>query len=169
MNTPPTCPYCKGEALLTTGDRIYPNRPDLASLKFWCCHLCDAWVGCHKPGTHRVEGGQRIENGEAHPLGRLANAQLRRAKSAAHAAFDPLWKSYGMSRHRAYAWLAKQMGLTLDQTHIGEFDVQQCLRAAEICRGNSIPLAKPSGPTPGRPLFRGAPPHQETQRSRSGS
>ena len=165
----PTCPYCSSQAQLVTGERIYPHRPDLFDLKFWCCDLCDAWVGCHKPGTHRVEGGQRIDNGDCHPLGRLANAELRRAKSAAHAAFDPLWKSRGLSRRQAYAWLSEQMGLDLDRTHIGEFDVAQCNRVFEICRGAVIPLATPSGPAPGRSQHPGGSPRQGSRRSRSGS
>ena len=55
-------------------------------------------------------------------------------KKAAHAVFDPLWK-YGRFRgHRnaAYAWLAQKMGLPVEKTHIGMFDVGQCRKAIEI-------------------------------------
>ena len=79
-----------------------------------------AYVGVHK-GTDK-------------PLGRLANAELRNWKKAAHAVFDPLWK-YGRFRgHRnaAYAWLAQKMGLPVEKTHIGMFDVGQCRKAIEI-------------------------------------
>jgi len=60
------------------------------------------------------------------PLGRLANAELRAAKRAAHAAFDPIWKGGDMSRHAAYGWLAKQLGISRANCHIGMFDVDGC-------------------------------------------
>lgn len=106
------CDYCGKPAELVTGDEIYPHRPDLSRLRFWRCEPCDAHVGCHR-GTTR-------------PLGRLANAELRRAKMAAHAAFDPLWKSGRMSRSEAYAWLADRLGIEADVCHIGMFDVAMC-------------------------------------------
>lgn len=69
-------------------------------------------------------------------LGRLANAELRYWKKEAHAAFDPLWK-YGRFkgyRNAAYAWLAERMGLPVEKTHIGMFDVRECKKAIQICR-----------------------------------
>jgi hypothetical protein len=59
----------------------------------------------------------------------LANAELRAAKSAAHAAFDPLWKSHGnkgAARARAYRWLAQEMKMRPENCHIGMFDLDQC-------------------------------------------
>jgi hypothetical protein len=115
------CPYCGNAAELKTGYHVYPHRPDLAHLKIWACDPCDAWVGTHKNSpTHA-------------PLGRLANAELRRAKMAAHAAFDPLWKSGQMSRSKAYTLLSQKMGLTKEQTHIGMFDVEQCETVVLLC------------------------------------
>lgn len=114
------CPYCRGRAEMVNGYEIYPHRADLAHKLFWACKPCGAWVGCH-PGT-----------GE--PLGRLADAALRKAKQSAHAAFDPLWQSKKMRRSAAYKWLAEQLGLTQDQTHIGLFDQAQCMRVIEVCK-----------------------------------
>lgn len=78
MNAP-ICAYCGVRSKLVTGKDLYPHRPDLYSLNFYQCTPCDAHVGCHK--------------GTPNPLGRLANAELRKMKSAAHAVFDPIWKS----------------------------------------------------------------------------
>lgn len=113
-----TCDYCHRDAMLVTGNVIYPHRPDLYALKFWQCEPCDAYVGCHKAGKGQGDGTK--------PLGRLANAELRRAKSDAHAAFDPLWKSRRMKRREAYAWLAAQLGISVNNCHIGMFDVDGC-------------------------------------------
>jgi hypothetical protein len=113
------CPYCGKPASLVVGRVIYPHRSDLADKPVWACLPCGAWVGCH-PGTKR-------------PLGRLADADLRKAKMAAHAAFDPLWRSGEMRRKAAYAWLAKQLGITGKEAHIGMFDLATCRRVVETC------------------------------------
>ena len=128
-----TCPYCHQPAALVTGAAIYPRRPDLASLKFHQCAPCDAYVGTHRPGAYMVINGKKVVSDGTLPLGRLANAELRRAKQRAHAAFDPIWQSRTMGRKQAYAWLAKQLCLTADEAHIGEFDVAQCGRVVEVC------------------------------------
>jgi hypothetical protein len=107
-----TCPYCEQQAQLTTGDYIYPHRKDLASKQFWVCWPCDAYVGCHGSSNR--------------PLGRLANEELRKARTAAHAAFDPLWRSRRFSRTRAYVWLASQLGIKTSECHIAMFDVEKC-------------------------------------------
>jgi hypothetical protein len=122
-----TCPYCQGKARVLTGMQLYRSGSsldaDLARKLFWACIPCQAWVGCH-PDTQL-------------PLGRLANAELRRWKQAAHAAFDPRWKNMAdprKSRSEAYAWLAAKLGLPVDETHIGMFDVERCKAVIEACK-----------------------------------
>jgi hypothetical protein len=114
------CDYCGNGAQLVTGREVYPHRPDLYAKQFYQCKPCDAMVGCH-PGTTKA-------------LGRLANAELRRAKIYAHAAFDPIWKSGCKKRSSAYAWLADQLGINHQDCHIGMFDVDMCMRVVEVCR-----------------------------------
>lgn len=116
---PPTCPYCTAPAECVTGAQVYPHRPDLAGKTFWRCAPCDARVGCH-PGTRT-------------PLGGLANAVTRDARSRAHAAFDALWngETAVMGRRRAYAMLALELGLEPVKTHIGHFDEATCERVIE--------------------------------------
>lgn len=119
------CDYCGQPAPLITGKELYPHRPDLWEKRFYRCDPCDAHVGCHPPATARGGG---IGDGSV-PLGRLANAELRRVRSAAHAAFDPIWQRQGMSRRDAYLWLAQELGIDPQECHIGMFDLDQC-RAA---------------------------------------
>jgi len=80
----------------------------------YLCRPCDAYVGVHK--------------GTDIPLGRLADAELRKWKKLAHTYFDPIWQRgrFTGRRNEAYAWLAKQMGLPQEETHIGMFDVTKC-------------------------------------------
>ena len=115
------CPYCNQEAILTDGQEIYPHRPDLWDLPFYICRSCNAYVGCH-PGTTK-------------PLGRLADKALRAAKSEAHRAFDPLWKSKQLgNRSQAYNWLANQLNIPKQDCHIGMMDVDTCAQVIEVCR-----------------------------------
>lgn|SRR4030065_715298 len=121
METEIICPYCWKPAALVTGDVVYPHRPDLGEKNFYMCYPCSAYVGCH-PGTTK-------------PLGRLANAELRKAKQAAHSAFDPLWKKSGKQKRKAaYTWLASQLDIHVNDCHIGMFDVEMCRRVVEACR-----------------------------------
>ena len=108
----PICPYCNQFSKLVTGKEVYPHRKDLFNLNFYQCNPCVAYVGTHK--------------GTVKPLGRLANAELRKSKSAAHRAFDPLWKLGDMKRKEAYKWLAVALGINASDCHIGMFDVSTC-------------------------------------------
>lgn len=127
------CPYCDRQAALVKGDKVYPGRVDLAPLNFWRCDPCDSHVGVHKP--NRRHGFTGIE-----PLGRLANAELRRAKMKAHAAFDPIWKSGEMTRRDAYSWLARELGISVANCHVGMFDVDACLAVVTACEGVRVSL-----------------------------
>lgn len=110
------CDYCGRKAEYVDSKVIYGRSYGMIYL----CRNCMAYVGVHK--------------GSDKPLGRLANAELREWKKAAHHAFDPLWQ-YGEFRGRrnaAYVWLAEKMHLPVDQTHIGMFDVGQCKQVINI-------------------------------------
>lgn len=134
VEIPPVCPYCSGRSkLLKSSAELYHGR-DYGPV--YACLPCQAWVGCHK-GTVR-------------PLGRLADAKLRRMKWDAHLAFDPIWKGFpagpgrGRARRAAYAALAKAMDLDDDHCHIGMFDVEQCTRVIELCRAGAVRLPEDS-------------------------
>lgn len=120
------CRYCSEAAqLLIFGQPGYPYRNCYGPT--WVCVPCGAWVGCH-PGTERALGG-------------LANAELRAWKVKAHAAFDPLWEakmrrdscSKGRARRAGYAWLAAQLGIPVEKTHIGYMSVEECKRVVDVC------------------------------------
>ncbi len=106
------CDLCGRPATLSTGRDVYPHRRDLWHKHFWTCHPCKARVGCH--------------DGTTTALGGMATEEMRRWRSQAHQAFDPIWKKQGVARSEAYAWLAEELGLPQSETHIGMFDVDQC-------------------------------------------
>jgi hypothetical protein len=113
---PPVCIECGGEGVLVTGREIYPHRPDLYAKRFYRCG-CGAYCGCH-PGT-------------AAPLGHPCGPVTRKARSAAHAAFDPLWKRGTMNRHQAYAWLSDATGIPRERCHIGMMTAEQAQSVVE--------------------------------------
>lgn len=114
------CPYCKANAELVDSAEIYNGKSYGMA---WLCRPCGAYVGCHK-------------NSRIHmPLGRLANAELREAKIAAHAAFDAAWKeTLDVSRTKAYAWLARTLHIHPSKCHIGMMDVDMCNKVIEVCK-----------------------------------
>jgi zinc-finger-containing domain len=65
-------------------------------------------------------------------------SELARARVAAHAAFDPLWKSGTMSRRSAYDWLAIQLHLPVSACHMVLFDVAMCQRVVAVCAASDV-------------------------------
>lgn len=103
--------YCTGcerdvEARLTDGTERYPHRPDLASIPFWKCDTCGAYVGCHHKTAQRTR-----------PMGTLATPEMLEARKAIHALIDPIWQSNEFARAQVYAAIKKQLGYNY---HTGE-------------------------------------------------
>lgn len=127
----PICPYCSRLSVFMASSAELYHGHNFGPV--WICPPCGAWVGCHK-GTNL-------------PLGRLANAELRTARREVHNVFDPLWLNVTFSypgkargagnlrkaaRVRAYGWLAEQLGISMSQCHVGQFDLVTCRRAMEV-------------------------------------
>lgn len=112
------CSYCGKPAQLHGGRDVYPDRKDLEDRQFWVCWDCDAWVGCHRDSDL--------------PFGELANEELRHARRAAHAAFDPVWQQGRMERPEAYAWLAGELGIPREECQIGLMGLASCRRVPDI-------------------------------------
>lgn len=90
----------------------------------YVCHLC----GLHH-GAHQATG---------EPLGTPASdEETRQARIDAHEALDALWRGprARMSRDDAYARLASEIGLPLEECHIGRFTAAECRATVEICEG----------------------------------
>lgn len=123
----PDCPYCGQRSEPCDGTLIYPRRADLYDKLFFICSSCWAYVGVHR------------DSGK--PLGRLANAELRRAKQEAHTSFDRLWiakmrkdgVSKGEARRAAYRWLGEALHIKPEDCHIGMMDVADCRRVVAAC------------------------------------
>lgn len=110
------CPYCnKPVEFLADSSEIYHGKN---YGPIYVCRTCQAWVGCHK--------------GTTNPLGRLADKELRSLKIALHDEFDSIWKSGMMTRKDAYQWLAGQLGIPVDECHIGMFDNEMCKKAIDV-------------------------------------
>ena len=123
MKIPIICRYCGGVIRLVPARKIYgasTDRLGLAGENIYLCQNCNARVGCHK-GTNR-------------PLGNVANEVLRLKRRETHQVFDAFWQGNGMSRTKAYKWLAAQMRLSEKDAHIGGFEMDQCQQVIDLCR-----------------------------------
>lgn len=117
------CPYCGAKVELKDSSYIYHKNNKHKNEQMWVCSnfpKCNAYVGCHK--------------GTSLPLGRLANERLRTLKKEAHRQFDPIWKSGLMNRKEAYKWLASMLKISVEDCHIGMFDIKVCQKVIHLCR-----------------------------------
>lgn len=116
----PTCVECGATAKFGTGADAGLSDQRAVYRKVWYCD-CGAWCGTH-PGTSLPRGNP----------GSWGTLQARRE---AHLAFDPIWQGRGgMTRSRAYDWLAAQLGLSVADCHIGLFNAAMCARVVEVCQ-----------------------------------
>ncbi|TXH35247.1 MAG: hypothetical protein E6Q98_15760 [Rhodospirillaceae bacterium] len=102
-----TCPYCSSAA------ELIGEHPAGA----WVCTgepTCDAYCGADKHGR---------------PIGTLANADLRRARAAAHMAIARLPIRLKAARRR----IAKELNIALTDCHVDRLTEAQCWRVVEIC------------------------------------
>ena len=68
------------------------------------------------------------------PLGDVANEILRLKRIEAHQVFDAYWQKQHISRTKAYQWLARELKLSEEETHIGGFEIDTCQRVIDLCR-----------------------------------
>lgn len=102
---PTVCRYCNSKVVLKTHKEIYGR--DYSNWPYmYGCTRCDSHVGLH-PGTDI-------------PLGQLADKALRKRREEVKARFNQL--KGNMSTSDAYAVLAKEMKIPVEQCHFGWFD-----------------------------------------------
>jgi hypothetical protein len=120
----PMCDYCGVRATLArSGDEAYPYRDDHGPV--WICPACQAWIGIHARSTRNV------------PLGRLADAALRDAKSRLHDALEPLVAGKVRRDHvnafearaKAIRWVSAELGFDPVPASIHAFTLDQCEKA----------------------------------------
>lgn len=121
--TPPDfrCIECGSEPRLTDGREIYPHRPDLATKRFYKCDGCaSSYCGCHPDTTT--------------PLGYPCGDTTRRARSAAHAVIDPIWRDKLTSRQTVYFELARRLQIPREQCHVAWMTADEARDAAGVAK-----------------------------------
>lgn len=104
------CPECGAAMVFKPVSRFGP---------FYGCvrfPVCRATHGAHPDGA---------------PLGTPAGTEVKAARIAAHAAFDVLWKDGYLRRKACYARMARALGMTRHECHIGSFGIEECSRVVE--------------------------------------
>lgn len=119
LPVPDVCEHCGGACKIVNNTEIYGREYGEWPWAVLCTG-CRAYVGLH-PFT-------------GIPLGTLATPEIRRARSAAKDAFNPIWQSGRMSRTQAYSWLAQALDIDdVEKCHIGWFGVEQCAAVVRAC------------------------------------
>jgi hypothetical protein len=120
----PKCDYCGADAVLKSAqDAGYPYRDERGA--FWVCVPCGAWIGVNARSKMRL------------PLGRMANATLRQAKSELHDVLEPLVQAKMRrdrcnvyeARSKALRWIAESLGLSPKDRSIHRLNEVQCRQA----------------------------------------
>lgn len=123
------CQYCGKDAVLVTGDKIYPHLLQLHNRKFWLCAQCKAYVGCYNKGVNITNVGK---SDGTYPLGSLANAELRKWRTKVHSILNPILKTKDMRRKDIYKMLAKYLNIRISHCHIALLNIEQCQNAIEF-------------------------------------
>ena len=111
-HTPLRCDICGAPTNLVHNIEIYGHPVGEWEWHILCTDpKCGAHVETH-PGTGTARG-------------QMATPETRQARIMAHQVFDRLWKTK-YQRKNAYTWLAKAMGLSRRDCHIGKFSYEQC-------------------------------------------
>ena len=97
---------------------------ELKDGRFGTFYGCTGFPRCTVTGS--------VHKGTDRILGTPADRETKAWRIKAHAAFDPLWKSGNMTRPDAYKWLAGELGISVEDCHIGHFDIRQCKRVIEV-------------------------------------
>lgn len=117
---PRVCNLCGGKVEYTFNAEIYGK--EYGSGYCYLCRSCGAYVGTHKPRPREA-------------LGILADANMRKGKKMCHEIFDSKWKGKPKARKKRadmYAWLARKLGIPLEECHFGYFDLLTLRRAYRI-------------------------------------
>lgn len=105
------CGYCGKTSVMVSSLEFYGRDYGTNVYK---CGECNAYVGTHK--------------GTTIPLGTLANAELRELRRCCHSLIDPYWKSGKYKRTTIYKRMSKALNIPIQETHIGMFDKETCLK-----------------------------------------
>ena len=68
--------------------------------------------------------------------GTLADNELREYRKQAHYWFDKLWQQPTRitSRYNAYRWLAYELNMKRKDTHIANFEIEQCKKVIKLVK-----------------------------------
>ena len=120
---PKICNLCDGSVIYTSNAMIYGR--EYGSGKMYYCTNCGAYVGTHKPRPREA-------------LGILGDKEMRDMKMECHRLFDAIWenepdtKKRHNARKKAYADLAEQLNIPIENCHFGYFDMDMLKKAHEI-------------------------------------
>ncbi len=107
------CCYCLTyiDARLTTGDEIYPHKPNLKDMPFWVCTTCHNFIGCH----HKTKTPTK-------PLGTIPTVEIRQLRLQAHEGINRLQRIRRTSTHKIYRMLSLCVGREFHCGHLSTIE-----------------------------------------------
>ena len=110
------------------------------------CQRDTRFTHIKEDGKHYMEcrecGGRHLsEKSACIPKVQMADRRTRQLRKKLHCMFDKQWNHPGagsmrnFGRKLAYEKLAKELGMTVEQCHIGEMDEDDCRRAILVVEG----------------------------------
>lgn len=63
-----------------------------------------------------------------------ADFETRMSRQDAHRVFDQLWRFGSYKRSRLYQMLANHLHLSKKETHIGQFNIEQCKQVIDFAK-----------------------------------
>lgn len=117
---PPICPHCGVKTYLTSFKYMRHSRKKVKGRNrlIYRCPECGRYVNVHK-GTNIA-------------MGFPGDKELRLWRKFTHDIFDKIWRRSG-NRKKAYTWLSRNLGIPIDECHIGMFTSEQCKATIELC------------------------------------
>lgn len=116
---PAVCDCCGAKTIELRSHDVLYNGEEYGEWPYiYYCDCCGASVGVHPFSVY--------------PLGVMADAATRSARSAVHAIIDPLWKSGRFTRGQVYSMMARLTGRR--SFHTGELSKDECHAAVAAFR-----------------------------------
>lgn len=116
----PICRYCGVKTYLTSFRYMKRTKKYQKGRNrlIYRCPNCGRFVNVHR--------------GTAIAMGFPGDKELRLWRKYTHHIFDQLWLKRG-NRKKAYTWLARNLGIDINECHIGMFTSEQCKLTIELC------------------------------------
>lgn len=117
------------DTLVENGEKIYPNRPDLADHVFLMCPNCHNYVSADQLRPH----DSFVKWKHRHDKKVIPTKACRKYRQLVHQIIDPLWKEGVFQRNYIYKRLSEATGTNYHNSSLNDVEVAE-KAYAEACK-----------------------------------